>query len=129
MRTAARRGRWGALRLDKASLPFYGLAFLSGIVWLAIVPLTPTYTRTFSLSNVETGAVLAAAGVATLAVSLPIGVLADRVGTRALTIGSSVLVLLSCLLGQALAFDFWSLLGARAALGVALGTIWTAGIA
>ena len=95
---------------------------------MAIVPLVPAYARTLSLSKVETGMVLAAAGVATLVMSFPIGVLADRVGARALTIGSSVLVVLSCL-GQGLAADFWALLAARAVFGVALGTIWTAGIA
>jgi MFS family permease len=114
--------------LNKVTLPFYGLTFLSGVVWLAIVPLVPAYARTLSLSKVETGMVLAAAGVATLVMSFPIGVLADRVGARALTIGSSVLVVLSCL-GQGLAADFWALLAARAVFGVALGTIWTAGIA
>lgn len=95
---------------------------------MAIVPVAPTYAEKLSLSKVETGTVLAAAGVATLLVSLPIGVLGDRIGTRALTVGSSALVTISTL-GQGLAGDFWSLLVARAAFGVALGTIWTAGLA
>jgi MFS family permease len=114
--------------LNKVSFPFYALAFLSGVVWMAIVPLAPIYAHAFSLSKVETGTILAVAGVATLAISLPIGVLADRVGTRTLTIGVSVLIVLSCL-GQGLAVNFWSLLLSRAAFGLALGTIWTAGIA
>ncbi len=114
--------------MNKGTLPFYALAFLSGVVWMAIVPLAPTYAHTLSLSKVETGTILSAAGVATLVISLPIGILADRVGTKVLTLGSSVLVLLSSL-GQGLAVDFWSLLVSRAVFGVALGTIWTAGIA
>jgi len=112
----------------RAAVPFYALIFLTEMVWMAIVPVAPTYAEKLSLSKVQTGTVLAAAGVATLLVSLPIGLLADRIGTRALTIGSSALVAVSTL-GQALAMDFWSLLVTRAAFGVALGTIWTAGLA
>jgi predicted MFS family arabinose efflux permease len=112
----------------RAAVPFYALIFLTEVVWMAIVPVAPTYAEKLSLSKVETGTVLAAAGVTTLLVSLPIGVLADRIGTRALTIGSSALVTASTL-GQGLAMDFWSLLVTRAAFGVALGTIWTAGLA
>ncbi len=114
--------------MRKTALPFYALIFLTELVWMAIVPLAPTYAEHLSLTKVQLGTVLAAAGVATLVVSLPIGLLADRVGTRTLTAGSSALVALSSL-GQGLAGDYWSLLFSRAAFGVALGTIWTAGLA
>jgi MFS family permease len=114
--------------LSKVTLPFYAVAFLSEVVWIAIVPLAPTYAATLRLSEVQTGTVLAAAGFATLVVSLPIGILADRIGTWRLTLASAVLVAASSL-GQALAVDFWSLLVSRAAFGVALGAIWTAGLA
>jgi ACDE family multidrug resistance protein len=112
----------------KATLPFYAIAFLSEVVWMAIVPLAPTYADRLALSEVETGVVLAAAGFATLVVSLPIGILADRIGTRRLTLASAALVATSSL-GQGLAVDFWSLLVSRVAFGVALGAIWTAGLA
>jgi len=95
---------------------------------MAIVPLAPTFAQRLSLSKLELGVVLASAGIATLFISFPVGLLADRIGTRALTIGSSGLVAASSL-GQGLAWDFWSLLAARVAFGVALGTIWTAGLA
>jgi MFS family permease len=114
--------------LRKATVPFYALIFLTEVVWMAIVPLTPTFAERLSLTKVELGTVLAAAGLATLVVSLPIGVLADRLGTRTLTVGSSALVAVSSL-GQGLATNFWTLLFSRAAFGVALGTIWTAGLA
>ena len=114
--------------MRKSLLPFYVVAFLSEVVWMAIVPLAPTYADRFDLSKVETGVVLAAAGFSTLVVSLPIGVLADRIGTRRLTLAASALVAASSL-GQALAFDFWSLLLARVVFGIALGAIWTAGLA
>ncbi len=114
--------------MRSATLPFYAVAFLSEVVWMAIVPLAPGYADRLALSPVETGAVLAAAGFATLVVSLPIGVLADRIGTRRVTLASALLVAASCV-GQAAAVDFWSLLVARAVFGVALGAIWTAGLA
>src|SRR5919201_2297819 len=114
--------------MRRAAAPFYALVFLTEVVWMAIVPVLPTYAEKLSLSKVETGTVLAAAGVATLVVSLPIGLLADRIGTRTLTVGSAALVAASTL-GQGLAVDFWSLLVTRAAFGIALGTIWTAGLA
>jgi MFS family permease len=114
--------------LRKTSVPFYALIFLTEVVWMAIVPLAPTFAERLSLTKIELGTVLASAGFATLIVSLPIGVLGDRLGTRTLTIGSSALVAVSSL-GQGLAFDFWTLLLSRAAFGIALGTIWTAGLA
>jgi len=114
--------------LRKTSVSFYALIFLTEVVWMAIVPLAPTFAERLSLTKIELGTVLASAGFATLVVSLPIGVLGDRLGTRTLTMGSSALVAVSSL-GQGLAFDFWTLLLSRAAFGIALGTIWTAGLA
>jgi predicted MFS family arabinose efflux permease len=114
--------------LRRSAVLFYGLILLTEIVWMAIVPLAPVYARSFGLSSVETGAVLASAGVATLVVSLPVGVLSDRLGARTLVIASSAIVTVSTL-GQGLATDFWTLLLARAAFGAALGAVWTAGLA
>lgn len=114
--------------MRRAVLPFYALIFLTELVWMAIVPLTPTYAERLSLGEVEVGAVLAAAGVATLAVSVPIGVVADRIGKRRITVGSAALIALSTL-GQAVAPEFWTLLAARAAFGLALGAVWTVGLA
>jgi ACDE family multidrug resistance protein len=114
--------------MRRLTLPFYAVAFLSEVVWMALVPLAPTYAERLHLSELQTGVVLAAAGFATLVVSLPVGVLADRIGTRRLTLAAAALVAASSL-GQALAVDFWSLLCSRVAFGVALGAIWTAGLA
>jgi hypothetical protein len=60
----------------------YALIFLETVVWVALVPLAPTYPHELDLSKLETGAVLAAASFATLVVALPIGVVADRFGAR-----------------------------------------------
>ncbi len=94
---------------------------------MAIVPVAPSFADKLDLSKVEVGAVLASAGLTTLVVSLPIGLISDRMGTRGLMRWSAAVVAVSAL-GQGLAQDFWSLLGARALFGAALGTIWTAGL-
>lgn len=114
--------------MRRVVLPLYALILLETLVWVAIVPLAPTFAEKLSLSKVETGAILASASFATLLVAFPIGLLADRVGARALTIASAGLFTLSCL-GQGLAGDFWSLVVARSAFGIALGAVWTAGLA
>jgi predicted MFS family arabinose efflux permease len=112
----------------RRTLPIYCLFLLSEIVWMAIIPVAPSYADRFDLSKVEVGALLASAGLATLLVSLPIGLVSDRVGTRRLIQAAAAVVALSTL-GQGLAVDFWSLLAARACFGIGLGTIWTAGLA
>lgn len=111
-----------------ALLPLYALILLETLVYVALIPLAPSFAEDLGLSKVETGALLAAGSVATIVVSLPIGVLADRVGARGLVAGSAALFTLSTL-GQGLAADFWSLLAARVAFGVSFGAVWTAGLA
>ncbi len=109
-------------------LPLYALFLLQTLVWTALVPLAPTFARDLHLSKVETGALLASGGFMTILVAVPIGLLADRVGARALTAASAVLFAASSL-GQGLAGDFWSFLLARAAFGASVGALWTAGLA
>ena len=80
----------------------------------------------FSLSGVQTGMVLASSSLAALVVALPLGVLADRFGARGVTIASACLFTVATL-GQGLASEFWTLLAARAAFGIAFGALWGAG--
>ena len=114
--------------MRRAVLPLYALLLLETMVWIAIVPLAPTFAERLLLSPVETGALLASASFATVVVAFPAGLLADRLGARAFTIGSAVVFTLSTV-GQGLAGDFWTLLVARAAFGIAFGVAWTAGLA
>jgi MFS family permease len=106
--------------------PIYALIFLETLVWIAIVPLAPTFADELGLSGVETGMILAAASLAALVVAFPLGLLADRLGAREVTIASACLFTLATF-GQGLADEFWSLLLARAAFGVAFGALWGAG--
>ena len=112
--------------MRRTVLPIYALFLLETLVWIAMVPLAPTFADEFGLSGVETGLILASSSLAALAVALPLGMLADRFGARQITIASAGLFTLATL-GQGLADEFWSLLAARSALGVAFGALWGAG--
>ncbi len=112
--------------MRRTVVPIYGLFLLETLVWIAIIPLAPTFADEFSLSGVETGMILAASSLAALVVALPLGVLADRFGARRVTIASACLFTVATL-GQGLAAEFWSLLAARTVFGVAFGALWGAG--
>ena len=106
----------------------YALVFLDEIVLIAIIPLLPTFSDRLDLTTLETGVFLASASVTTAIASLPVGLLADRIGARRLTLGAGALLALSAA-GQGLAGDFATLLASRVGFGVASTTIWTAGVA
>ena len=72
--------------------------------------------------------ILASTSLAALVVALPLGQLADRIGARGVTIASALLFTLATL-GQGLANEFWTLLLARGAFGLAFGALWGAGAA
>ena len=106
----------------------YGLVFLDEVVLLAIIPLTPTFSEELGLSKLEAGVLLSASSLTTVIFSIPIGLLADRIGARRLTLAAGG-ILAGSTLGQGLAGDFGTLLASRIAFGVASTTLWTAGIA
>jgi MFS family permease len=105
----------------------YGLVLASSAAQFAIVPIMPTYAHRFGLSGFQQGAVLAATGLATLAVSLPAGAASDRLGARRLTLWAGLLMTIA-LFGQSLASGFPTLLGSRLVFGVGYGVVWTAGL-
>jgi MFS family permease len=105
----------------------YGLVLASASAQFGIVPVMPTYAHRFGLSGFQQGMVLGATGLATLAVSLPAGALADRFSARKLTLWSGLLMAIA-MLGQALASDYPELLGARLVFGIGYGIVWTAGL-
>ena len=106
----------------------YALVFVTELGQAAIVPLLPTFTRELGLSEVETGALLAAATFATLVCAAPLGIATDRFGPRRLAVAAAGLLVVSALV-QAGAGSFWELLAGRALFGVAFATVWTAGLA
>jgi len=105
----------------------YAALILEDASSAAFLPLAPTYATEFGLTKLETGALFAAVSFGLLVLSIPVGLLADRVGARPLTAaGCGVLALAA--LGQGLAGDFWTLLAARGANGVSHALLWTAAL-
>jgi MFS family permease len=106
----------------------YLLNFLTIAFFGAIAPLLPLYVTHFSLSKVEAGAIVASPSVATLLLSIPIGLLADRLGARPLTVAAAILLAVSAF-GQLLVGDFGSLISVWVLFGVAMAIVTTASIA
>jgi MFS family permease len=108
-------------------LALYALVFVTGVAQNAIVPVLPALARHFGLSDSGAAELLALQSLATLVASVPAGVLADRYGPRAVTLGGAVLLVVSCV-GQATPMLAVFVVG-RVALGLAYATVWTAGVA
>jgi MFS family permease len=105
----------------------YGLILASAAAQFALVPVMPVYAHRLGLSGLQQGMVLGATGLATLAVSVPAGALADRFGARRITLAAGLLMA-SAMLAQALAGSFGALLASRLAFGAGYGMLWTAGL-
>ena len=108
-------------------LLMYGLILASAAAQFALVPVMPVYAHRLGLSGLQQGLLLGATGLATLAVSVPAGTLADRFGARRITLAAGLLMA-AATLGQALAGSFPALLAARLAFGAGYGVLWTAGL-
>jgi len=108
-------------------LLMYGLILASAAAQFALVPVMPVYARQLGLSGLQQGLLLGATGLATLAVSVPAGTLADRFGARRITLAAGLLMA-AATLGQALAGSFPALFAARLAFGAGYGVLWTAGL-
>ena len=105
----------------------YGLFLVAGVAQAAIVPLLPRMSAHFGLSASQTALLLALPGLATLAVSVPSGIAADRFGARRVSLGAGALLCLACL-AQAMP-SLAALLVGRMVFGVAFGVVWTSGMA
>jgi predicted MFS family arabinose efflux permease len=103
----------------------YAFHFLVAADGSAVIPLVPTYETRYGLSVFETGVIVAAPAFAMLVLSLPVGLLSDRVGARAVTIAASALLTISAL-GQAFAGSYAVLLGSWALFGITSAIIYTA---
>jgi MFS family permease len=105
----------------------YGLFFVAGVAQAAIVPLLPRLSAEHGLTASETALLLALPGLATLAVSVPAGIAADRLGARRCTLLAGVVLCVSCLAEAAPSLSL--LLVGRLLFGVAYGVLWTTGAA
>jgi DHA1 family multidrug resistance protein-like MFS transporter len=109
-------------------LLLYVLTLASASLQFAVVPILPVYRQHFGLTGIDEGILLACPGLATLAISLPVGVLSDRLGARPMTLWAAVLAFSAALM-EALAPSFGWLLASRLAFGTSYGMLWTAGLA
>jgi len=112
---------------DRRAALVYALLFYTAMLETAIAALIPTYVTKFGISKVEVGILLASTNVAVLVLSVPIGLLADRVGAGLLTFGAAALDAVAAL-GQGLAPTFPLLCASWALFGVGVAAVVTAGL-
>jgi MFS family permease len=112
----------------RLAVSVYSLLLVGEVLWSAVFPLGPYYHDRFALSATETGAITAAASIAILVVSIPAGMLTDRIGARRMTIAAAVALTASAA-GHALATSFVSLLAVRVLFGIGFGALWPASLA
>jgi len=105
----------------------HALFFVAAATQSAVVPLLPRLNHAYGLTPSSDALILAAPGLATLAISLPAGALADRLGAPRLTIAATVLMAIAALAQAAPSYPL--LLTGRLAFGLAYGIVWTTGIA
>ena len=111
-------------RSDRALLAILALALANAVADSALLPVLPTLQARFGLSAAETGALLSAATIVTLAASIPIGLAAGRIGSRNLLLASAVLLPAS-LLVLAVATGLATLVLGRALFGLSFAILWT----
>jgi len=110
-------------RFDLELRVLLALTVVNGVAESSLITLLPAIRADLGLSAVEAGLALAASTFAMIVVAMPVGVAANRFGTRAPLVIASILIPVA-LVGQALASSLPLLLGARFAFGVSFGIIW-----
>ena len=103
------------------------LFFVAAATQNAIVPLLPRLNHLYGLSPASDALVLAAPGLATLAISMPAGAFADRLGARRVTIAATALMAAAALAQAGPSYGL--LIAGRLAFGLAYGIVWTTGVA
>jgi len=111
----------------RVSVGVYAALFVGATTQASITPLLPRIGARYGVSEAAIGLLVAAPAIMVLALCVPIGLLADRIGARRLTIAASGLLCLAAF-GQALP-AYAAVLVARLVFGVAFGALLTAGVA
>ena len=124
MRSTARTARTALPRLGRAG-SFRLLAVTLLVVMAAAAaptPLYPVYQQRWGLSAITLTAVFAVYAIALLVALLTVGSVSDHVGRRPV-LAAGLLGEVAAMLAFATADDVWSLLGARALQGLAVGVL------
>lgn len=111
----------------RISAAIYAALFLGAATQTAITPLLPRIEARYGVSEAAIGLLVAAPAIMVLVLCVPIGLLADRLGARRLTIAACLLLGLTAL-GQAVP-SYAAIVVARLLYGVAWGALLTAGVA
>ncbi len=114
---------------QRRALLVVGLAFFTDMcLYYLLVPLLPQYARDLGLSQMKVGVLFGSYAAALLLVTIPLGVMVDRVGRK-----TPMLLGLGGLLAATLLFAFSKSYGllvvARALQGVAGSATWVPGLA
>ena len=123
---SATRGDRAAVRRLTAYVS--ALVALDLALYSAIVPLLPHLAHQLDLSKVQSGLLLGAYSGAVVVSAVPVGHLADRVGTRSVTVAGSLLMA-AATAAFAVSDSFAMLFTARIAQGLASAIAWSAGLA
>jgi MFS family permease len=118
--------RWAAMR--RLILLVCALVVCDLSLWSAVVPLLPHYRHQMGLSTLQAAWILAAFSLAVVAVSVPVGHLADRFGAR-IVVAVGTVLMIGATIGLALSTSFSELMAARLLQGAADATVWGAGLA
>lgn len=111
-------------RRDRALWAVAALAFAGAVADAALLPVLPALQDRFGLSGTQMGALLSSATIVTLAASVPVGLLAGRIGSQRLLLASAALLPVS-LVVLALADGLALLMAGRAVYGLSFGILWT----
>jgi MFS family permease len=112
----------------RQALLTFVLLFYTALIETSITSLIPTYTAKFALSKVEVGVLVGSQSLAVLALSVPVGLLSDRLGPSLLTTLAAGIEALAAV-GQGLAPNFALLCASWALFGVGLAVVVTASLA
>ncbi|MBM4435140.1 MAG: MFS transporter, partial [Chloroflexi bacterium] len=112
----------GDLPIGKAAIFGFAVAHFSHHVTNSLLsPLLPLIRDTFALSYTQQGLAVSAFSLSVGLANAPLGVLADRIGSRAVLAGGLVLLGLSSI-ALALTGAFWQLLVVLVLMGIISGT-------
>jgi MFS family permease len=101
----------------------HAVLFIASATQTALVPLLPALARLHHLSGATSGLLIALPGLATLAISAPAGVIADRFGARRVTVAATLLLAAgACAQGL---LSVGALIAGRLLFGLAYGIVWT----
>jgi MFS family permease len=104
------------------------LVFVDTMLYAALTPLLPHFTRDLALTKDQAGVLVAAYAAGALIGAIPGGIAAVRIGPRrSVLVGLALMGLAS--VGFALAGDFWTLFGARLMQGAGSAFTWAGAFA